>query len=170
MNWEAIGAVGQMLGSIAVFVTLSYLAVQIRQSTQAQHTDTYARALDRLAVMQARMSQTGEFADILVKGMSDHRQLTQRERVQFTWAFYEMFGAFEFMYHQSRAESLPDAVWNRWAETLLWWLSFPGVQAWWDARPTPFTPDFTRFVEEKRRNTPPEAERQRRWVRFLAGS
>jgi hypothetical protein len=30
MNWEAIAAVGQMLGSVAVFVTLGYLAAQIR--------------------------------------------------------------------------------------------------------------------------------------------
>jgi len=32
MNWEAIGAVGQMVGSIAVFITLGYLAVQVRHA------------------------------------------------------------------------------------------------------------------------------------------
>jgi len=31
MNWDAIGAVGRMLGSVAVFITLGYLATQIRQ-------------------------------------------------------------------------------------------------------------------------------------------
>lgn len=30
MNWEAIGAVGEGLGAAAVFVTLVYLALQIR--------------------------------------------------------------------------------------------------------------------------------------------
>ena len=35
MNWEAIGAVGEVLGAGAVMITLGYLAVQIRQSTQA---------------------------------------------------------------------------------------------------------------------------------------
>jgi len=34
MNWEAIAAIGQMLGSIAVFVTLAYLGVQIRHTSQ----------------------------------------------------------------------------------------------------------------------------------------
>jgi hypothetical protein len=29
MNWEEVGAIGQVLGSIAVFVTLAYLARQI---------------------------------------------------------------------------------------------------------------------------------------------
>jgi len=32
MNWDAIGAIGQVLGSIAVFVTLGYLAVQVKHA------------------------------------------------------------------------------------------------------------------------------------------
>jgi len=35
MNWDAIGAIGQMLGSVAVLVTLGYLAVQVRHSRTA---------------------------------------------------------------------------------------------------------------------------------------
>jgi hypothetical protein len=34
MNWEAIAAIGQMLGSIAVFVSLWHLAAQIRESSK----------------------------------------------------------------------------------------------------------------------------------------
>ena len=30
MNWDAIGAVGETLGAVAVFVSLIYLASQIR--------------------------------------------------------------------------------------------------------------------------------------------
>ena len=33
MNWNAIGAVGEILGAAAVFLSLIYLAFQIRQST-----------------------------------------------------------------------------------------------------------------------------------------
>ncbi len=32
MNWEAIGAVGEALGAIAVIVTLIYLAIQTRKT------------------------------------------------------------------------------------------------------------------------------------------
>ena len=32
MNWEAIGAIGDILGAVAVIVTLGYLAVQIKMS------------------------------------------------------------------------------------------------------------------------------------------
>jgi hypothetical protein len=45
MNWDAIGAVGELLGSFAVLVTLGYLAIQVR----------HARAEARRALSQGRM-------------------------------------------------------------------------------------------------------------------
>jgi len=48
MNWEAIGAIGETLGSVAVLITLIYLSFQIRHARSelrhsvAQHRfDTY---------------------------------------------------------------------------------------------------------------------------------
>jgi hypothetical protein len=35
MNWDAIGAVGEIVGALAVFLTLVYLAGQINQNTKA---------------------------------------------------------------------------------------------------------------------------------------
>ena len=34
MNWEEIGAIGQVLGSVAVFVTIGYLAMQVSHTRQ----------------------------------------------------------------------------------------------------------------------------------------
>jgi len=43
--WDAIGAIGQVLGSLAVFVTLGYLAVQVRHARlQAQRALGQARS------------------------------------------------------------------------------------------------------------------------------
>jgi len=32
MNWNAVGAIGQILGSLAVFVTIGFLAVQVHDN------------------------------------------------------------------------------------------------------------------------------------------
>jgi len=32
MNWEAIGAIGDLVGGVAVILTLLYLAIQVKQS------------------------------------------------------------------------------------------------------------------------------------------
>lgn len=33
MNWDAIGAIGEVIGALGVIITLAYLALQIRQNT-----------------------------------------------------------------------------------------------------------------------------------------
>ncbi len=33
MNWEAFGAIAEMIGGVAVLVTLVYLALQVRQNS-----------------------------------------------------------------------------------------------------------------------------------------
>ena len=48
MNWEEVGAIGQVLGSIAVFVTLIYLSIQTR----------HARSEARRAVSQSNIDGT----------------------------------------------------------------------------------------------------------------
>ena len=52
MNWEAIGAIGEIIGALAVVVTLVILTIQMRQSTNAmKESNRLARsaALDRHA-------------------------------------------------------------------------------------------------------------------------
>ena len=34
VNWEAIGAIAEMIGSLAVLATLAYLAFQVRQASK----------------------------------------------------------------------------------------------------------------------------------------
>lgn len=56
MNWEAAGAIGEMVGSAAVLVTLIYLAIQVRQNTrhvraQMGHDGWLQNANDLTAMM-----------------------------------------------------------------------------------------------------------------------
>ncbi len=34
MNWDAISAIGEIVGAVAIVITLIYLAVQIQQNTK----------------------------------------------------------------------------------------------------------------------------------------
>lgn len=45
MNWDALGAIAELAGAIAVFATLIYLAAQIRQNTASVTTSTYESVL-----------------------------------------------------------------------------------------------------------------------------
>ena len=46
MEWEAIGAVAEIMGAIAVLITVGYLAVQIGQNTRALKTTALSSLRD----------------------------------------------------------------------------------------------------------------------------
>lgn len=167
MTLETLANLGEFISAVGVVLSLVYLAFQVRQNTQSLRTENYARALDRVAAMQARLSADPDLAAVFGRGVADAGALTAQQRIQFAWAFYEMFGAFEFMYHQSHAGALQDEVWERWAATLSWWISLPGVQAWWRAKPAPFSASFSAFVEAHLGTGPPDVGAAERWQEFL---
>ena len=48
LNWQAIGAIGEILGGLFVIATLGYLATQVRESRKATAADIYqTRAMSR---------------------------------------------------------------------------------------------------------------------------
>jgi hypothetical protein len=168
MNAPLQQVIGIGVSVLAVTLSLLNLAFQVRQQTRALRSQNYAHALGRLAAVQARLSSDPRLANLLARGVREPAGLTVEERIQFTWTFYEIFGAFEFIYDQSRANALPSAVWSRWEGTLAWWISLPGVAAWWEARPTPFSSAFTALVDDHRLRPRVDVRASRRWSAFLA--
>ena len=165
---ESLANLGEIIGAAAVVISLVYLAVQVRQNTQAQRTENFSRALDRVAAMQAALSQNLETSVIFSKGVADTAKLSPKERMQFTWIMYELFGAFEFMFLASKTDAIPKEIWRRWSTAVGFWLSFSGVQAWWAVRPIPFTDSFTAYVESLLACNPTDAESARRFQEFMA--
>lgn len=151
-------------------VSVVYLALQVRQNTRSLRADSYARALARISGIQSQLSRDGALADLLTRGVVDVAALTPQERIRFTWIFYEIFGSFEFMFHQAGARALPPEVWSRWSATVAWWLSWPGVRIWWHARPAPFSAGFESFVDGLVQSRSHDAAAARRWQEFVEGT
>jgi hypothetical protein len=168
MNLQSLAYVGEIIGTVVVILSLVYLGVQVRQNTEAQRTENFARALDRLAAFQSMLSTDSEISTIFSKGLADISNLTTQEKLRFNWVLYEAFGAFEFMFHAARKESIDREIWSRWSEAIAWYLTFPGVNTWWDVRPLPFTDSFTLFVDSLLNDNPTDAKKTQRWLEFIS--
>jgi heme/copper-type cytochrome/quinol oxidase subunit 1 len=49
MNWDAIGAIGEIVGAAAVVFFLIYLAVQLRQSAKFTRTEYHTKTINMRA-------------------------------------------------------------------------------------------------------------------------
>jgi hypothetical protein len=124
MNWEAIGAVGQMLGSIAVFITLGYLAVQVRharQTGQRALSQGRSQALRSLLTQQAdeRMIRLALKTNAALGGQSTpFVRALMRRQFDVPLRSYGRPGPFRVFYqHYIRQLGHPDAI--RYIENLL---------------------------------------------------
>ena len=60
MNWEAFGAIGEVVGAIGVILTLGFLALQIRQNTKGLVAETEMQMNFKLADWFSRIGSDPE--------------------------------------------------------------------------------------------------------------
>jgi hypothetical protein len=91
MNWEALGAIGEIVGAVAVVVTLGYLAVQIRQNTRslrAAAVQEVVRSANEWSSLQVR---DAKLSVIFAKGINDYSSLSAEQQAQFSHMLYVAF-------------------------------------------------------------------------------
>jgi len=98
MDWEAIAAVSEVFGAIAVVVTLIYLARQIHQSTVATRIASYHQAQEQIWSVAATVSTNKKLAEIFAQiyggGIA---QLSVPDRMQLEFALSSLYFGFENM-------------------------------------------------------------------------
>ena len=62
MSWEAIGAMGSLLGAISVLLTPLYLAKQIKENSKFLTTSVYQTAFDGYNKMASMFLENPELA------------------------------------------------------------------------------------------------------------
>ena len=148
MELNQLASIGELLGGIGVILSLLYLGFQLRDHSRGLRSENYGRSLDTLARMQERFAEDSDFARIYNRGVADPEGLSVEERIRFTWGCTELFGAFEYMHYQQMQGDLPEGIWLRWRDTIKFWLTYPGIRAWWYGKPSPFSTEFCSFVED----------------------
>jgi hypothetical protein len=67
MDWSAVGAVGEILGAIAVFLTLLYLAAQIRQANKLAHFEATREIMAQFNACNLLIATDAKIRNVLLK-------------------------------------------------------------------------------------------------------
>ena len=71
MNWEALGAIGELVGAVSVLLTLIYLARQIKENTKVQTISAYSSMMYGFEALHSWSGSTKELAQINLKMYSE---------------------------------------------------------------------------------------------------
>ncbi len=155
MNWDAIGAIAELLGAIGVIASLVYLATQIRESREQMSQST--RATRALAYQQfsgllhGTMMAAGENPQreqAVMLGMADFSRLSEEDAFRFTYWMTGVAHAFENAHYQYRVGMLDEDRWQKHYADVRGLFQNPGVAQWCRAAPPNVSPEFVALVEE----------------------
>ena len=111
MNWDALGAIGEIIGALAVFLTLGYLAVQIRQNTKAVRASALDSSVNAVNAVRVAMFESAEVAAIYRKGLENPDELDDDEKVRFRLLVHTVLWAVWNIYAQTEYGGLSKSIW-----------------------------------------------------------
>ncbi len=145
MNWEAIGAIGEIIGATAVVASLVYLAVQIRtqnrESRMSAMHDISVGYRDGLAAVAE-----GDMADLFVKAFDDYESLTRPETIRLIAGASRLFRVWEEAYLLYQAGYLEKRTWETMLRQFNGYISLRPFYEVWATRKQFFDNEFQDFV------------------------
>jgi len=131
MHWDAVAAVGEILGAVAVLTTLGYLSVQVRQANRAARSAAARELRDSTAEIMRSISSNTELFEIYYDGMNNPSTLDRKQQLRFDTVILQIMRALESQYIEHRAGNLDDEMLASIAENALLVLRTPGgIQSW----------------------------------------
>ena len=128
MNWEAISAIGQIVGALAVLITLIYLAVQLRQNTAAVATSTYESTMTGFNDINVVVASHPALASLLDRGCQGIGNLSPEETVQFNFLLRCYANQWWKLFKLYERGSLPGYEWKIFAQEAAQFLEQPGCK------------------------------------------
>ena len=129
MNWEAIGAIGEILGAVTVLGTLAYLAVQIRQNTAQTKLDSI-QAINASNDSAFDPIYLGENTRIFTKGQASYAQLDDHEKVVFDMLMMRLAASFDATTYQFVHGAYDDELYEGSLKFYATFMASPGGQQW----------------------------------------
>ena len=149
MNWEAIGAVGEIVGALGVIATLLYLSRQVRRSDETARAESLRVLLDGhrdRSVVHGFASP--EVSDLLAKGLTDFKSLSASEKRQFFFLFSEqVFQTQQAMQLHGRG-LLPRVDFEAWLFSTATLIQTPGGTQCWEILARSITPTIRVVIDE----------------------
>lgn len=147
---QLLGNIGEFLGAIAVFVTLAYLTVQVRQN----NTSLEANAVQSWSVAASSVylapAQNDSMSRAIARGVVDATTLTDENWVAFAFWCHSFVRTAESTFHLNQRQIISDSIFEKEMERTVDLLTTNGCRQWWDAgAKTQFSEDFAAELDSR---------------------
>ncbi len=152
MDIMELGAIGELVGGVAVLATLIYLATQLRQLKQQNLLVSYQHTYDSVNAFCDVVSSSDELASIIVRGRQSTSTLTPEENLRFQHVHGRLLNTVESWYFQV-VQTAPGGQYRQEQLSNIevfvrFYFDYPGVLEFWSDAKLAFNSDTNRLIEE----------------------
>ena len=139
MTLNDLGNIGELLGGIAVVISLLYLAVQIRHSSQISKFDAHRSLSNDMASILGNIASDPDLYRIWDVMTNHPDRATEHDRERFGMLLYQIFTTFS---DADRFHNMDRDLEVRYQQYMERFLRFEAVRGWWSRQgkyyPGPF--------------------------------
>lgn len=148
MNWEAVGAIGEVVGAIAVVATLFYFAIQIRNSVASQKAVTADAIYKEWREHQrdTYVSQPHNI-ELYVRGLKDFEALSAEEKRRFNFILSSEWLFIENLIRQYQYGNVDDDMYEAWMGFFASQITCDGGAQWWQQTKSSFLPAMVELMD-----------------------
>ena len=128
MNWEALSAIGELVGALGVVATLFYVALQVRQNTRAVRASTLNAIT---ASHQAELRWSSDIGPAMMNALHRPEAMSELDTHQVTEWMTSSFLARENEFSQHRQGLLDEDKWAQSEIVVQVIAGFPWFRQWW---------------------------------------
>jgi hypothetical protein len=142
-----LGAIGELVGGVAVIASLIFVGLQIRQSNRLTRAEAVQAYVDTFNRDVFSLLQDQNFCNTVRRGMSDFQSLNKDEQltVHAAWGKILYLGQAEFVLRRGGLVEEEFAEMIQGADVAL--LSTPGAAYWWSFMKEAFAPAYASHLE-----------------------
>lgn len=156
MDWEAVGASAELIGAVAIFVSLVYLGVQIRQNTEmisrnmeATRLAAFERNVESGNRSRELMLLHPDLGELFLKGCKGLDALDGKERFRFTLLLRNLFSSIQGAYLRQLTLSHDPEEFAGSARIIDELVANPGVRQYIERSSLDWRPEFRAMVEAR---------------------
>lgn len=149
VNWDALGAMAELLGSVAVVVTLLFLLKQLKTNSVMIQNSTAQGAADAIAAWARQLTENPELYRIYRMGLKNDSELSREERGLFDLTLFQAFNSISSIYVQYKNGGCGEDRWESEMRVFAANFNTPGGRASWQRQKHLLDINFQREIETK---------------------
>ena len=147
MNWEAAGSLGEIIGAIAVVISVIYLAVQVRKQTEESRLGATRELSAQYHEIVEHIHADREFSEIWLAAVDDYEALPNQQRIRASVYFQRIMRMAEQEYLHTSKRKLDPEYFESLRNVTREFLTFPGPQQWWEGNRYYFGKAFQQHID-----------------------